>query len=292
MSVQSDLNQEHDGPHEGPIRTPKQLMWAVIFAFLIPIVGIGLLVTYVATGQKSGAGSNALSEEAVALRIQPVGHVELRDASGPAVVRTGEEAFKVQCAACHTSGAAGAPKVGDAGAWGARISQGFETLLASALKGKGAMPPQAGGALSDHEVARAVVYMANNSGGKLAEPAAPAGAPAPAAPSQAAPPSPPPTQPAAAAAQPAATAPAAPAATANAGEALYKQACAACHTAGVAGAPKLGDKAGWAPRLGQGLDGLSASAIKGKGAMPPRGASTASDAEIRAAVEYMIGTVK
>ena len=65
-----------------------------------------------------------------------------------------------------------------------------------------------------------------------------------------------------------------------------------CHAAGVAGAPKLGDKAAWAPRLAQGMDTLAQSAIKGKGAMPARGGSSASDADLRAAVEYMAGTVK
>ncbi len=65
-----------------------------------------------------------------------------------------------------------------------------------------------------------------------------------------------------------------------------------CHAAGVAGAPKLGDKAAWAPRLAQGMDTMVQSAIKGKGAMPPRGGSSASDADLRGAVEYMAGTVK
>jgi cytochrome c5 len=61
----------------------------------------------------------------------------------------------------------------------------------------------------------------------------------------------------------------------------------------VANAPKIGDKAAWAPRLAQGVDGLTASAIKGKGAMPPKGgAATASDADIKAVVTYMVGSVK
>ena len=82
------------------------------------------------------------------------------------------------------------------------------------------------------------------------------------------------------------------AAAAAAAPALYAQICVVCHAAGVAGAPKLGDKAAWAPRLAQGIDGLTASVIKGKGAMPPKGGSTASDADIRAVVSYMVGTVK
>jgi len=107
--------------------------------------------------------------------------------------------------------------------------------------------------------------------------------------------------PAAVAATPAATpvAPAAPAATAKvaaadsgAGEALYKQACVACHATGVAGSPKFADKAAWAPRIQTGIDALTASVIKGKGAMPPKGGSAASDADIHSAVVYMVNAAK
>ena len=67
----------------------------------------------------------------------------------------------------------------------------------------------------------------------------------------------------------------------------------ACHASGVAGAPKLGDKAAWAPRLATGLDALAASVIKGKGAMPPKGGNASiPDADIRAAVEYMTAAAK
>jgi cytochrome c5 len=75
---------------------------------------------------------------------------------------------------------------------------------------------------------------------------------------------------------------------AGAGEALYKQSCQTCHGTGVANAPKLGDKAAWAPRMAQGLPVLVQNAIKGKGAMPPKGGTSASDAEVRASVEYMV----
>jgi cytochrome c5 len=80
---------------------------------------------------------------------------------------------------------------------------------------------------------------------------------------------------------------------AAAGKKLYDTACMACHAAGVAGAPKLGDKAAWSPRISTGIDALTASVIKGKGAMPPRGAAAAAtDAEIRAAVEFMAAQAK
>ena len=78
-----------------------------------------------------------------------------------------------------------------------------------------------------------------------------------------------------------------------AGKATYDSACTVCHGAGVAGAPKLGDKAAWAPRLKAGMEVLHASALKGKGAMPPKGGNTTlSDAAVRAAVEYMAAAAK
>ena len=101
----------------------------------------------------------------------------------------------------------------------------------------------------------------------------------------------------AAAEAPVADAPAAPAATAvaagnGAGEALYKQACQVCHAAGVAGAPKFGDKAAWAPGIQAGMESLYAIALQGKGAMPARGGTTASDEDIKAAVDYMAAAAK
>ncbi|MBK7060618.1 MAG: cytochrome c5 family protein [Rubrivivax sp.] len=162
--------------HEGPIKTPKQLIWAVVAAFVVPIIIIIMLTRYVSNGNQPAAGSDGLGAEATARRLQPIGSIELRDASAPVVLRTGEQVYQGQCSACHGTGAAGAPKLGDAGAWGPRLSAGYEALLNSSLKGKGAMSPQGGGEFSDFEIGRAVVYMANQSGGKLAEPKAPAAA--------------------------------------------------------------------------------------------------------------------
>lgn len=79
-----------------------------------------------------------------------------------------------------------------------------------------------------------------------------------------------------------------PQATTAPGETLYQSACRACHGTGIAGAPVLGDKSAWAPRLVTGVDGLTANVIKGKGAMPPKGGSVANEAEIKAAVQYMV----
>lgn len=76
------------------------------------------------------------------------------------------------------------------------------------------------------------------------------------------------------------------------GKAVYQQKCAACHAVGVAGAPKLGDKAAWEPRLAAGKEALVQSVIKGKGAMPPRAGMNASDAEAAAVVDYMVESVQ
>ena len=301
---------DQDGPHEGPIKTPKQLILAVLYAFVVPVVVIVLLVMYVTGDHRPSAGSTALTPEATALRIQPVGRVEVKDASDLTTLRTGEQVFAAQCTACHTAGLVGSPKFGDAEAWKPRIQTGYDALLHSALAGKGQMGAQGGGDYTDFEIGRAVVYMANQAGGKFDAPKAPvaaaSGADSPAA-AAAATPAPAPAQAAAPAAPVAAAATAATVvavaeiAKAGAGAGagaegavplLYTQVCQVCHAAGVAGAPKLGDKAAWAPRLAQGIDGLTASAIKGKNAMPPKGGSTAPDADIKTVVAYMVSSVK
>ncbi len=276
----------HDS-HTGPIKTPSQLLWVSFFAFVLPVFIIIGLVYFVTSADKPAAGAVDM-ERATAARILPVGTVELRDANRP--LKSGEEVYTAQCVACHGAGLAGAPKFGDSGAWAARNATGYEALLTSALKGKGAMGAQGGGDFSDVEIGRAVVHMANAAGAKFAVPqpaAAPAAATAAAPAAAAAAPTP------VAAAAPAAAAPVAAAPAAGNGEGLYKQACAVCHAAGVAGAPKFGDKAGWSARVGQGADALTASVIKGKGAMPPKGgAAAASDADIKAAVQFMLASVK
>jgi cytochrome c5 len=283
---------DHDLPHEGPIKTPKQLIWAVALSFIVPILLIVLLANYVSSQSKPAAGSDAMSEQAVAARLQKIGAVEIKDLSDPASMKAGNAVYAAQCAACHTAGVANAPKLGDAAAWGPRLKAGYDALLTSALKGKGAMGAQGGGDFSDFEIGRAVVYMANQAGANLPEPKMPA--PAVAAATDAAPAAPAAPTPAAAPVATAVVAAAAPAAAkSDAVPALYTNVCSACHIAGVANAPKLGDKAAWAPRLAAGVDGLTASVIKGKGAMPPKGgAAAASDAEIKVAVDYMVASVK
>jgi cytochrome c5 len=157
--------------HTGPIKTVKQLIWAVVFAFVVPIAVIVLLATRVSSEVKPSAGSDAALEgQALAARIKPVGSIEVKDANDAGSMKTGEQVFQAQCSACHATGALGSPKFGDSTAWAPRIRQGFDELLHSALKGKGSMTPQGGGDFSDYEVARAVVYMANQGGAKFDEP--------------------------------------------------------------------------------------------------------------------------
>jgi cytochrome c5 len=161
--------------HESLIKTPKQLIAAVVAGFLVPIVVIVLLVSYVGSAPKTGAGSNSQSPEAIAARIKPVADegFTLVDASAPRALKAGAEVYNAACVACHGSGAAGAPKFGDTGAWGARIKQGYDTLVSHAIKGIRAMPAKGGNPdLDDVEVARAVIHMANAAGASFKEPAA------------------------------------------------------------------------------------------------------------------------
>src|SRR4051794_21738463 len=191
------------------------------------------------------------------------------------------------------------------------------------------MPPKGGNPdLTDDEVHRAVVYLANQAGATWKEPpqtavaaTSTAAASPPAASASAAPvaqtasagtptaskggaSAPPPMGTAAAAAASTAAAPPAATAAANTaaaapaggsgnGKAVYEKVCSVCHGTGLAGAPKFGDKAAWAPRIATGVSTLHQSALKGKNAMPPKGGNMAlSDADVTAAVDYMVGAAK
>ena len=172
----SNKPQGHDA-EEAPeplIKTPQQLIKVILLAFIVPTIIIVLLASYVTAGNKPNAGSDVMSAQSIEARIRPVARFEIKDASAPQILRAGLEVYNAQCVACHGVGAAGAPKLGDAAAWGPRLGQGYPAVLNSALKGKGLMSAQGGGEYSDVEVGRAVVHMANAVGGKFAEPAAPA----------------------------------------------------------------------------------------------------------------------
>ena len=150
--------------HESFIKTPKQLVWIIFLAFAVPIAIITLLITYVGTVTKEAPGSDNMTPEAIEARIKPVAGFEL-GSGGPASAepRSGEAVYTAQCAACHAAGVAGAPKMGDAGAWADRLKQGLEALVQAAVKGKGAMPPRGGSSASDEQIAASVHYMVNAS---------------------------------------------------------------------------------------------------------------------------------
>ena len=170
----SEEQHHEEAEHESGIKTPRQLITIVAASFIVPVLVIIMLTQFVTLDNKKSPGTEALSASAVAARIAPVASDAVFDASAPVVFKTGQQVFEAQCTTCHTAGLLGAPKFGDAAAWGPRVAKGYDALLQSALKGKGNMPAQGGGDFSDFEVGRAVVYMANHGGGKLAEPAAPA----------------------------------------------------------------------------------------------------------------------
>jgi cytochrome c5 len=168
--------------------------------------------------------------------------------------RTGKEVVDATCASCHASGANGAPKIGDAKAWKARASQGLAALTEHALKGIRNMPAHGGNpGISDIEIERAITQMVNLSGGHWVEPL---GGATPA--------------------------------VVRTGEQIVKMQCSKCHQDGLNGAPKIGDRAAWTPRLRNGLDALVKSAVHGHGAMPARGGiADLTDLEIQGAVVYM-----
>jgi cytochrome c5 len=328
-----------DHQHTSPIKTPKQLAIVVLLAFAVPVTVILLVSQLVMSGHKGSRDAKA-DESRLLQRIQPVGSVVLADASGPSGNLTGAQVYTQVCTTCHGAGIAGAPKVGDKAAWAPRIAQGDKTLFQHAIAGfqgkAGVMPPKGGnGDLADVEVERAVVYMANQSGGNLKEPPAPAAAPAVAGASvpagsvgvataspgaatpqareasnaaPGAPASPTPSGPAggmnlaAASTAPAAGAAPAPGGAAPAagkadGKKVFEQTCQVCHGAGIAGAPKLGDKAAWAPRIAQGTNVLYQHALQGfqgkAGVMPPKGGNNAlGEADVKAAVDYMAAAAK
>lgn len=164
---------------EGLIKTPTQLIVVVVLAFVVPIAAIFTIIHFVMGGDKSRA-TPAMSDKAVAERIQPVGSVPDIDKgpsplvpapapvavaaaggdAGKAAAPDGKAIYDASCQACHAAGVAGAPKLSDKAAWAARLGAGAAALTASAIKGKGAMPPKGGNlSLADADVKAAVDYM-------------------------------------------------------------------------------------------------------------------------------------
>jgi len=172
-----------DAPHgqQSFIRTPKQLIIAVAGFFLVVVLGIILIVTYVTNASTVGAGTDSQGDEAIAARIRPVSEIgfTFKDINAPKILQTGNAVYTATCAACHDSGMAGAPKTGDNAAWAARLAQGYDTVVKHAIEGLRAMPAKGGNPdLDNLEVERALVFMANKSGASFKEPSLPAEQPA------------------------------------------------------------------------------------------------------------------
>lgn len=141
------------------------------FSALALVLAFGLAAC---SGEKEEITLTDDQEQAVAERLAPEGEVTLEsdvvatapaiDPSASAEPRTGEEIYNKSCTTCHSTGAAGAPKLGDAAAWAPRLEQGMETLYTHAIAGIRGMPPR-GLCMdcSDDEVKGAVDYMLENS---------------------------------------------------------------------------------------------------------------------------------
>ena len=173
--------------HSSPIKTPQQLIIVVVLSFLVTVLGIVMIAELVTGGLKIDPKGSAMSEDAVARRIKPVGEVVIADAGAPVPATAaktavaaaagavqsaagpvksaggaadGNKTYAAACAMCHAAGVAGAPKTGDKAAWKPRIAQGKDVLYTSAIKGKNLMPPKGGAAsLSDADIKAAVDYL-------------------------------------------------------------------------------------------------------------------------------------
>jgi len=269
------------------------------------------LFTTIEKNSIKGSADTTMQAAAADVNLAPIGSVNAVDKTIVKAARSGEAVYNAVCTSCHAAGVLNAPKIDDKGAWAPRVANGLDGLMKNAINGLNSMPARGGDpSITDEELSNAIVYMTGKAGHDLssqvkapaAAPAAQAAAPAEqaAAPAAAATPAaaaPAETAaPAAQAAAPAAVAPvaqaAAPAAAVD-GEKVYKGICFSCHDVGVAGSPKLGDKAAWAARIAAGNDSMYGTAINGKNAMPAKGGNPAlSDAEIKAAVDFMVSKSK
>jgi cytochrome c5 len=273
--------------------------FGLVLGFLVVFTIVIIIIANVVTSGSGEQAASKLEQDAINERLAPVASVNVAgssatgtDAAAPAAAKSGKDIVAAACNACHGTGAAGAPKIGDTADWQARFEQGMDTLADHAINGytgsKGMMPAKGGNmSLSDDEVKAAIVSMLQDSGIDVGDAAA---APAPAA-----------EAPAAAATD--APVEEAPAAGALAdldlakGEEVYTKSCSTCHGMGIAGAPKIGDVAAWEARIAQGDETLVDHAINGyqgsAGYMPAKGGfAFLSDEDVAAAVAYMVAESK
>ncbi|UCD69288.1 MAG: cytochrome c5 family protein [Betaproteobacteria bacterium] len=170
------MTEVHSEEHSSLIKTPKQLVVVMLLSFIVPVAAILLLVKLITGDMHIDPNSSAMTEDAIAQRLKPVGEVRMvGDAQSAATIEaagtaapeaaasgagTGEQVFNTVCQACHAAGVAGAPKTGDTAAWQPRIAQGIEVLYASAINGKNLMPAKGGATGSpDADIKAAVDLM-------------------------------------------------------------------------------------------------------------------------------------
>ncbi len=307
------------GSHD---KLPK-IFWVQLV--LAAFIGI-MYLTNEPAAKQDGSAESTSKVEAAAANLAPVGAVSTASAdAGSGTGRSGEEVYNGVCGTCHNTGIANAPKLDDKAAWEPRVANGLDGLITTASKGKGAMPPNGGDPkLTADELKATILYMTEKVGINLGTNKKPANEnPAattstteepikiadkkevetvvipPAAPAAPAAPTPPPTTEEAPVAEaPTSTGAVKTEEVASAetspvnlekGKKVYGSSCFACHDAGVAGSPKIGDKDVWTARIATGSNALYTSAISGKGIMPPKGGNMGiSDDDVKAAVDYMV----
>lgn len=272
--------------HSFKHRQQGSALVTVLGGVVVTVSVLFLLVKLAGSGYTATVADT--TDHATATRILPSGQLKMGDGVEPGQ-RTGKQVFDKICIQCHAadSSVAHAPKLTNNSEWSARIAKGFDTLVKNAINGftdKGNMPARGGSTeLTDDEVARAVAYMVNQSGGgapdestigsKSGSTASSASAPAGEE-----------------------SAPASSAVSESQAQALFEKTCFACHGANsaVPHAPKITRHEDWSERIKQGKETLFKHAIEGYtnpktgGVMPARGGSNFSDDEIKAIVTYMV----
>lgn len=270
--------------HSFKHRQQGSALVTVLGGVVVTVSVLFLLVKLAGSGYTATVADT--TDHATATRILPSGQLKMGDGVEPGQ-RTGKQVFDKICLQCHAadSSVAHAPKLTNNSEWSARIAKGFDTLVKNAINGftdKGNMPARGGSAeLTDDEVARAVAYMVNQSGGGAPdESTIGTGAKSGSTDS-------------------AASAPAggeSSAVSESQAQALFEKTCFACHGANsaVPNSPKITRNEDWVERVKQGKETLFKHAIEGYtnpktgGIMPARGGSSYSDDEIKAIVTYMV----
>ena len=145
------------------------------FSTLMGALAVFAIILVIIAGKLTSDVSDYKPDEIVVENIRPVGQVNIAGESDPAAApaaapvaaaepKSGEEVYNTSCMSCHATGAAGAPKLGDAAAWAPRIAAGMDSMLANATNGLNAMPPKGlCMACSDEELQGAIQYIVDNS---------------------------------------------------------------------------------------------------------------------------------